>query len=70
MSDFKDKCHRSEGRDGLDVSKNLNGLYEATATPPHVKSTWSTTQPMFAPRLIGELKARGCHQKDIGEPQY
>ena len=51
----------------LNVRKTDDGLYEATATPPHVKSAWSTAEPLPARRLVEELKARGCHQRDIGD---
>lgn len=43
------------------------GLYEAEATPPHVKEAWSTFKPMDARSLVNELQARGCHQQDIGD---
>jgi hypothetical protein len=55
---------------GLNVRKVANELYEATATPPHVKSAWSTTEPISARHLIEELKSRGCHQQDIGDAMY
>jgi hypothetical protein len=54
----------------LTVKKASNGLYEAAATPPHVKTSWSTTEPIPAKRLIEEWKARGCHQRDIGDALY
>ncbi len=54
----------------LVLKKTLDGLYEAMATPPHVKATWSTVEPIPARRLIEELKARGCHQQDIGDAMY
>jgi hypothetical protein len=54
----------------LEERKTPDGLYEATATPPHVKNAWSTTQPMPARRPVEELKARGCHQQDIGDALY
>jgi hypothetical protein len=54
----------------LSVKKAPGGLYEATATPPHVKSAWTTVEPMPARRLIDELKSRGCHQQDIGDALY
>jgi hypothetical protein len=54
----------------LTVKKASNGLYEAAATPPHVNASWSTTKPIPAKRLIEELKARGCHQQDIGDALY
>jgi hypothetical protein len=51
----------------LVVKKTPSGLYEATATPPHVTAAWSTAEPIAARQLIEELKARGCHQRDIGD---
>jgi hypothetical protein len=54
----------------LTVRKTGNGLYEATATPPDVKSPWSTSEPMQAQKLVQELGARGCHQQDIGDAMY
>jgi hypothetical protein len=54
----------------LIVRKEANGLYEAKATPPHVENNWSTTEPIPARRLIEELRARGCHQTDIGDALY
>jgi len=47
-----------------------NGLYEGAATPPHVREAWSSTRPLTADQLIGELKARGSHQTDIGDAFY
>jgi hypothetical protein len=52
---------------GLTVRKVPSGLYEASATPPHVKEAWSTREPLSARKLIEELKARGCHQLDIAD---
>jgi hypothetical protein len=54
----------------LDVRITPNGLYEATATSPHVRSAWSTTEPISARQLIEELTLRGCHQRDIGDALY
>lgn len=54
----------------LTVTKTADGLYEARATPPHVKTAWSTRKPISARRLIDELKSRGCHQQDIGDVMY
>jgi hypothetical protein len=54
----------------LNVSKTESGLYEAIATPPHVKDAWSTKEPISAQQLIHELRARGCHQQDIGDALY
>jgi hypothetical protein len=54
----------------LVVRKTPKGLYEATATPPHTKTAWSTAEPIPASRLIEELTARGCHQQDIGDAMY
>jgi hypothetical protein len=54
----------------LTVTVTKQGLYEATATPPHVSSPWSTTVPIPARQLIEELSRRGCHQQDIGDALY
>jgi hypothetical protein len=54
----------------LVVRKTKSGLYEATATPPHVKASWSTTEPIPARQLIKELESRGCHQQDVGDALY
>lgn len=54
----------------LEVKKVSNGLYVASATPPHVKAAWSTTGPIPVRQLIDELKTRGCHQQDIGDALY
>jgi hypothetical protein len=54
----------------LTIKKLSNGLYQASASPPHVKIAWATTQPMQARALIKELQARGCHQQDIGDAMY
>jgi hypothetical protein len=54
----------------LTLRKIDDGLYEATATPPHVKTPWSTTKPIPLQKLIDELRVRGCHQQDIGDALY
>jgi hypothetical protein len=54
----------------LTVRKTTNDLDEAVATPPHVKVEWSTSTPIPARQLIEELRARGCHQRDIGDAMY
>jgi hypothetical protein len=54
----------------LNVRKMINGLYEVKATPPHVNEAWSSSEPVSVQRLIDELKARGCHQQDIGDALY
>lgn len=59
-----------ENKMTLSVKKTTQGLYEAIATPPHVNDSWSTDEPIPARRLIEELKARGCHQQDIGDALY
>ena len=67
---FTEPSLRLESDMSLAVKKTRDGLYEATATPPHVKASWSTTEPIVAKRLIEELKSRGCHQQDIGDALY
>jgi hypothetical protein len=62
--------HSMEDEMSLILRKTPNGLYEATASPPHTKTPWSTTKPIAVRRLIEELKARGCHQQDIGDAIY
>jgi hypothetical protein len=54
----------------LTVKKADGGLYEATATPPHLTGRWSTTAPLPLRALINELKVQGCHQRDIGDALY
>lgn len=54
----------------LSIRMRPSGLYEATATPPHVSSAWSTKTPLPARELIDELSARGCHHQDIGDALY
>ncbi|HEY2527728.1 MAG TPA: hypothetical protein VGJ20_07210 [Xanthobacteraceae bacterium] len=54
----------------LKLKKLSNGLYEAQATPPHVRDPWATPEPSPAQALIKELQARGCHQQDIGDAMY
>jgi hypothetical protein len=54
----------------LTIKRDSQGLYQAAATPPHVSASWSTGEPISASRLIEELKARGCHQRDIGDAMY
>jgi hypothetical protein len=39
----------------LDITITPDGLYEAKATPPHIKSAWSTDAPAPARRLYEEL---------------
>lgn len=56
-----------ESEMSLKIRKTSDGLYEATATPPHVKTAWSTSEPISARRLIDELKSLGAHQQDIGD---
>lgn len=54
----------------LNVRRTPSGLYLASATPPHVMNPWSTDQPVSLRQLIEELRARGCHQQDIGDALY
>lgn len=54
----------------LTVKMTSSGLYEVTATPPHVGAAWSTTEPIPVRQLVEELKTRGCHQQDIGDALY
>jgi hypothetical protein len=61
---------RLESEMSLQVKKTAEGLYEACATPPHVKTAWSTAAPVPTRQLIEELKSRGCHQQDIGDALY
>jgi hypothetical protein len=45
--------------------------YEAEVTPPHGGGVqWSTGEPMTRGVLIDALRARGCHQTDIGDAFY
>jgi hypothetical protein len=69
MSNYK-KYLQANNQMTLSVKKISMELYEAMATPPHVNSAWSTSEPISAKQLIDELKARGCHQQDIGDALY
>ena len=55
---------------GLNLKRLSSGLYEASATPPHVKTAWISLKPLPARELIEELQTRGCHQQDIGDAMY
>jgi hypothetical protein len=52
------------------ISKVCVGQYVATATPPHSKSNWKSTEPLRLGQLIDELQAQSCHQTDIGDALY
>lgn len=52
------------------VKKISDGLYIASATPPHVHEAWSTSQPLDTDQIIQELLSRGAHQTDIGDAFY
>jgi hypothetical protein len=54
----------------LTVRKTESGLYEAAATPPHVRKNWSTVEPVPVGQLVEELQKVGCHQRDIGDALY
>ena len=54
----------------LIIRKVGDNLYDAEATPPHVRVAWSTATPLPIPPLIEELQSRGCHQRDIGDALY
>lgn len=54
----------------ITVKALANDLFEAQASPPHVKSVWSTVEPISARKLVAELKSRGAHQQDIGDAMY
>jgi hypothetical protein len=54
----------------LIIKRGLDDLYEAEATPPHVKIGWLTAKPIPLRRLIEELESLGCHQQDIGDALY
>lgn len=55
---------------GLSIKKMPSGLYQATATPPHVKDAWTTPKPLTAREVMKELEARGWHQQHIGDALY
>lgn len=55
---------------GLNIKRLTSGLYEASATPPHVKAAWTSSQPLPARELIKKLQARGCHPRDVGDAMY
>jgi len=55
---------------GLSIRKLSDGLYEASATPPHVSQAWNTSSPLAARDLVRELLSRGCHQQDIGDAMH
>ena len=54
----------------IKLTKIAEDLYEATATPPHVVTPWSTLDPVDGDKLEEELLARGAHQIDIGDALY
>lgn len=45
-------------------------LYVATATPPHSDVEYVSESPAAADAVIDALRARGCHQTDIGDAFY
>jgi hypothetical protein len=49
------------------VTKISEALYTASATPPHVRTMWETTQPLRMHTLWDELLSLGAHQVDIGD---
>jgi hypothetical protein len=49
------------------VTKISEAYYRATATPPHVNESWSSTEPLRMHKLCDELIARGAHQTDVGD---
>jgi hypothetical protein len=51
----------------LKVTLLESGLYEAKASPPHVKDAWSSPEPLQAKILVEQLLSRGCHQQDVGD---
>jgi hypothetical protein len=55
---------------GIKIERLPNGLYEASATPPHAKAPWTASRPLPDRELVKELQARGCHPQDIGDAMY
>lgn len=51
--------------------KRVGALYTAETMPPHGgEEPWSSSTPMSRAALIQLLRARGCHQTDIGDAFY
>lgn len=51
--------------------QRVGELYEAEATPPHVRlDRWQTPSPMTASALIDTLRELGCHTTDITDALY
>jgi hypothetical protein len=49
----------------------VDGGYLAEITPPHGRGVpWRLDEPRSKDKLIKILKARGCHQTDIGDAFY
>jgi hypothetical protein len=55
---------------GLNVKKLPNGLYLASATPPHVDRPWILDKASPAREVFNELRKQGCHPQDIGDALY
>jgi hypothetical protein len=54
----------------ITMKKVSEGLYVVSATPPHVREAWSTTEPLHTDQIIQELLSRGAHQTDVGDAFY
>jgi hypothetical protein len=50
--------------------ERVGSLYVATATPPHSDVEYVSEAPEAADAVIDALRARGCHQTDIGDAFY
>jgi len=51
----------------INVTKISEAYYVATATPPHVREIWSTSEPLRLHKLSNALIEMGGHQVDIGD---
>jgi hypothetical protein len=49
---------------GLTIER-IDGLYTATASPPHAEGEWTTNKPMRRGALKRALIARGAHVQDV-----
>lgn len=53
------------------IVRRVDGLYEAEVTPPHGGGVlWKSPTPLRRDDMIEALRARGCHQTDIGDAFY
>jgi hypothetical protein len=51
----------------ITITEISEAYYRASATPPHVLESWSSTDPLRLHQVCKELIARGVHQTDVGD---